>query len=92
MGFLAAEKRVVKKVRYISVNHNGDEMYTENIAETGDIRGCLELGCERLALVRKAFPRGDWGLNIEEQRKDRDGNSHFLIMDVETGEVKEQVL
>ena len=42
--------------------------------------------------MKKVMPLGKWGLNIEEQRKGRNGDSYFLIVDVEIGKVKEQVL
>ena len=85
-------EKSVKKTRYISVHNDGLEMYTEPISLEGDIRDHVPAGKLRLREIRKVMPLGKWGLNIEEQRKDRNGDSHFLIVDVETGEVKEQVL
>ena len=82
----------VRKSRYISVHNDGLEMYTEPISLEGDIRDHIPAGKLRLREIRKVMPLGKWGMNIEEQWKDRNGDSHFLIVDVETGEVKEQVL
>ena len=82
----------VRKSRYISVHNDGLEMYTEPISLEGDIRDHIPTGRLRLREIRKVMPFGKWGLNIEEQRKGRNGDSNFLIVDVETGEVKKQVL
>ena len=85
-------EKAVKKIRYISVHNDGLEMYTEPISLEGDIRDHIAAGKLRLREIRKVMPFGKWGMNIEEQRKTRNGDSHCLIVDVETGEVKEQVL
>ena len=85
-------EKAVRKIRYISVHNDGLEMYTEPISLEGDIRDHIPAGKLRLREIRKVMPLGRWGMNIEEQRKGRNGDSHFLIVDVETGEVKEQVL
>ncbi len=85
-------EKTVRKVRYISVHNDGLEMYTEPISIEGDIRDRIPAGKLRLREIQKVMPLGKWGLNIEEQWKGRNGDSHFLIVDVDTGEVKEQVL
>ena len=85
-------ERAVRKSRYISVHQDGMEMYTEPISLEGNIRDHVPAGKLRLWEIRRVMPFGKWGMNIEEQRKARNGDSHFLIVDVETGEVKEQVL
>lgn len=85
-------KRVIRKSRYFSVTLGGDEIYTEQISVEGDIRERILAGKLRLREIRKVMPLGKWGLNIEEQWKERNGDTHFVIVDVETGKVQEQVL
>ena len=85
-------ERVVLRSRYISVNQGGQEMYTEGISLSDDIRSHIPAAKMRLRDIRRAMPLGKWGMNIEEQFKDLEGNTHFKIVDVEVGKVKEQVL
>ena len=85
-------EKKVRKVRYISLHNDGLEMYTEPISIEGDIRDYIPAGKLRLREIKKVMPLGKWGMNVEEQWKGCNDDTHFLIVDVETGEVKEQVL
>ena len=85
-------EKVVKKTRYISVNRGGEEIYVENISTTGDLRDCIPAGKLRLREIQKIMPLGNWGLNIEEQCKGRNGETHYRIVDAQTGKIKESVL
>lgn len=85
-------ERVVKKTRYISVNRDGEEVYVENISTADDFRDCIPAGKLRLREIQKVMPLGNWGLNIEEQWKGRNGETHYRIVDVTTGKIQESVL
>ena len=77
--------------RYISVKMNDSEIYVEDIPATGSIKNSVKACFKRLNTIRKALPKAKWSITIEQQWKDN-GDSHFQILDVETGELQEQVL
>ena len=85
-------ENVVRKTRYISVRLAGEEIYVENISSEGDLLGAVPAGKLRLREIQKVMPLGDWSLNIEEQWKDRNGKTHFRIVDVTTGKIQESAL
>ena len=47
-------EKTVKKVRYISVIRDGEEMYTEPVSVEVDIRGCIPAAKLRLIFPRKS--------------------------------------
>ncbi|MBN1364516.1 MAG: hypothetical protein JW976_06905 [Syntrophaceae bacterium] len=85
-------EQMAKKTRYISVWLGGAEVYVENISTQGDLRAAVPAGKLRLREIQKVMPLGDWSLNIEEQWKTRNGETHYRIVDVSTGKVQESVL
>lgn len=85
-------ENVVRKTRYISVRQGGEEVYVENISTQGDMRNAVPAGKLRLREIQKIMPLGNWGLNIEEQWKGRNGETHYRIVDVTTGTLQESVL
>lgn len=85
------ENMTVKKTRYVSFKLSGEEMYVEDISAKVSMKEHLKACRERLRLIRKAMPRANWTITIEQQWKEK-GDSHFQIMDVETEEIQEQVL
>lgn len=80
------------KSRYLSVKLDGSEIYAENLATDGNIKNSLKLGRDKLGLLKQALPKGDWTLTIEQQEQKENGDTHFEILDVETGELQKQVL
>jgi len=85
-------EKTVRKTRYISVRLGGEEVYVENISTEGDLLGAVPAGKLRLREIQKVMPLGDWSLNIEEQWKDRNGKTHYRIVDTMTGKIQESVL
>ena len=86
------ENLTVKKSRYFSIRQDGiGEIYVENLPSTESMKKHLKLCRKRLEMVRKAMPEETWSMVIEQQWKEGE-DSHFQIMDVETGEIQEQVL
>jgi hypothetical protein len=81
-----------EKTRYLIVRQDGGkEIYTELLSVTGDIKSALSLCKKRFAMIKKAMPKESWSMTVEQQWKEGE-DSHFQIMDVETGELQEQVL
>ena len=85
-------ENVVRKTRYISVRLGGEEVYVENISSQGDLRNAVPAGKLRLREIQKVMPLGDWSLNIEEQWKGRNGETHYRIVDVTTGKIQKSIL
>lgn len=85
-------ENAVRKTRYISVRLGGEEVYVENISSEGDLLSAVPAGKLRLREIQKVMPLGDWSLNIEEQWKNRNSETHFRIVDVTTGKIQESVL
>jgi hypothetical protein len=79
------------KNRYMSIRLSGEEIYIEDIQTDGDIKDSLKLGKDKLNMIKKAMPKGDWSITIENQSL-KNGDTHFQILDVETEELQEQVL
>ena len=85
-------EQAVEKTRYISVRLAGGEVYVENISTEGDLLGAVPAGKLRLREIQKVMPLGDWSLNIEEQWKNRNGETHYRIVDITTGNLQESIL
>ncbi len=85
-------ENAVKKTRYISVRLGGEEVYVENISTQGDLRDAVPAGKLRLREIQKIMPLGKWSLNIEEQWKGRNCETHYRIVDVTTGKIQESLL
>jgi hypothetical protein len=85
-------ENAVRKTRYISVRQGGEDVYVENISIQDDLRDAVPAGKLRLREIQKVMPLGDWSLNIEEQWKNRNGETHYRIVDVTTGKIQESVL
>lgn len=81
-----------RKSRCISLNNYGGDVCTEGISAKGDIREYLLLARKKLKLIRQAFPKVKWFMEIEEEWKDSKGETHHVIIDVSTGKAEEFLL
>lgn len=52
----------------------------------------VSAGKLRLREIQKVMPLGDWSLNIKEQWKGRNGETHFRIVDVTNRKIQESIL
>jgi len=89
---MVRENMTAKKTRHISVRNDGEETYVENIPVSGRMRDHLSAVKLRLREIQKVMPLGDWSLNIEEQWKNRNGETHYRIVDITTGNLQESIL
>ena len=79
------------KSRYISVKHDGSEIYIENLPLRGDIHEYVKSANYTLYLIRQAMPKAKWTLTIEEEWSDGKDCSYFKILDIETCRLKEDL-
>lgn len=84
------ENMTAKKSRYLSVRNGGEEMYVEDIPSTGRMRDHLPAAKLRLRGIQRVMPLGKWSITIEQQWKEG-GVTHFQMLDVSTGELRESV-
>ena len=77
--------------RYISIKMNDNEIYVEDLNPKADINIYIDSCKKRLSVLRFYLPKARWSITIEERRK-KGKDSHFSIIDVETGEMQEQEL
>ena len=80
------------KSRYISVKHDGSEIYIENLPLRGDIHEYVKSANYTLYLIRQAMPKAKWTLTIEEEWSDDRYRKYFKILDIETGKLQESVV
>ncbi len=80
------------KSRYISVKQDGSEIYVENLPLRGDIHEYVKSANYTLHSVRKAMPKANCSLTIEEEWSDGKYKKYFKILDIETGKLQESVL
>lgn len=82
--------------RYISVKNEGQEIYTEAVTKQGTMAQLIPGLKMRLDAIRKAMPRGTWTMKIEQTWPTRNSRftgqqSNYQIMDVETGELTQEI-
>ena len=77
--------------RFIKIFKGSDEFYKENISTTGDILDQLSFAKNRLEKIRTAMPLFEWDMEIEEQFM-KGEDSVFMIVNVDTGELQEEVM